>query len=102
MRKPYFEPLKHKLPRMLVFIISMFLFVGAYAQQKITVTGKVTSQSSNEALTGVTILEKGTTNGTLSSADGSYTITVDPNATLIFSFVGMKTQEISCWHTKKN
>jgi len=44
---------------------------------------------------GVNIIEKGTSNGTITNADGTYTITVSPDALLLYSFVGMVTQEIS-------
>ena len=63
------------------------------AQQK-TISGKVTD-SSGLPLPGVTVLIKGTTNGTISNADGKYSLSKIPNdATLQFSFVGMKSQEI--------
>jgi TonB-dependent starch-binding outer membrane protein SusC len=59
-----------------------------------TVSGKVTD-SSGQPLPGVTIVVKGTTQGTVTDADGEYTITDLPdNATLVFSFVGMQTQEL--------
>ncbi len=63
------------------------------AQQKM-VSGKVTD-TNNQPLPGVTVLIKGTTNGTVTNADGNYTISGIPdNATLQFSFVGMKTQDV--------
>lgn len=44
---------------------------------------------------GASIVEKGTTNGTITDFDGNYTLTVsNKNATLVFSFIGYKTQEI--------
>jgi len=63
-------------------------------QQK-TVSGKVTD-SSGIPLPGVTVVVKGTTNGIITDVDGKYTLNkVQENATLVFSFVGMKTQEIA-------
>ena len=70
------------------------LFTNAYAQ-KLSVTGKVSSATTGEALIGVTVLEKGTSNGVLTGIDGLYTISVTPNSTLVFSFVGMASQEIN-------
>lgn len=59
------------------------------------VTGKV-SDSTGASLPGVSVVVKGTTNGTITDADGNYSINnVSPNAILQFSFVGMKAQEIS-------
>lgn len=62
------------------------------AQQK-NVTGKVTD-SSGLPLPGVSVAIKGTTNGTITDSNGNYTFNNLPeNATLVYSFVGMKTQE---------
>ena len=64
------------------------------AQQQNSVSGKVTDRSGG-ALPGVTVLIKGTTNGTITNFDGNYTLTnVPANATLVYTFVGMKTQEV--------
>ncbi|MGC9355495.1 MAG: carboxypeptidase-like regulatory domain-containing protein, partial [Mariniphaga sp.] len=66
----------------------------ADAQQQRTVTGKVTD-SRGQPLPGVTVVVKGTTQGTVTNVDGEYTISNLPEgATLAFSFVGMQTQEI--------
>ncbi len=60
-----------------------------------TITGKVTS-STGEGLPGVTVLVKGTTTGTASGADGSYTINAPAdNGTLVFSFIGYTTKEVA-------
>jgi TonB-linked SusC/RagA family outer membrane protein len=64
-------------------------------QQQGTVSGKVTD-SDELPLPGVTVVVKGTTQGTVTNADGEYFLTnVPAEATLVFSFVGMRTQEIS-------
>ncbi|MFW6259361.1 MAG: SusC/RagA family TonB-linked outer membrane protein [Tangfeifania sp.] len=76
--------------------ILFFLFLSVtllYAQQDVVVTGKVTDDT-DLGLPGVTILEKGTQNGTVTNVQGDYSITVSPQATLVFSFVGFVTQEI--------
>src|SRR5258706_8056494 len=67
--------------------------VAAFAQQ--TVTGKVISSDDQTTIPGVNIVEKGTSNGTVSDADGNYRINVGSNATLVFTFVGYASQEIS-------
>lgn len=59
-----------------------------------SVTGKVIDES-GEPLPGVTVIVKGTTNGTVTDINGVYSISnVSENATLVFSFVGMQSQEI--------
>jgi hypothetical protein len=64
-------------------------------QQRRTISGKVTDEN-GEPLAGVTIVVKGTTQGTVTNAEGEYTLpNIPPNTTLVFSFVGMKTQEIN-------
>jgi TonB-linked SusC/RagA family outer membrane protein len=64
------------------------------SQQQNSVSGKVTD-TNNQPLPGVTVVVKGTTQGTVTNANGNYTLSNIPeNATLQFSFVGMKTQEI--------
>ncbi len=63
-------------------------------QQLKTISGKVTD-SSGQPLPGVTVVVKGTTQGIITDTDGSYTLSKVPaDATMMFSFVGMKTQEI--------
>jgi TonB-linked SusC/RagA family outer membrane protein len=59
----------------------------------VTVSGKVTNDQ-NEGLPGVSVLVKGTTIGTTTDVNGSYSINVPENATLVFSFIGYTTEEI--------
>jgi len=62
--------------------------------QFVTVSGKVTG-SDGTPLPGVTVLVKGTTQGIITDADGNYSLSKVPaDAILVFSFVGMKSQEI--------
>ncbi|MEI6142307.1 MAG: TonB-dependent receptor [Mariniphaga sp.] len=69
-------------------------------QQGKTVTGKVTDQSGG-SLPGVSVIVKGTTIGVVTEANGGYTLSNIPeNATLQFSFVGMKTQEVAVGNKK--
>ncbi len=68
---------------------------GNAVQQDITISGRVTD-SSGQPLPGVTVLIKGTTQGTVTDFDGNYTIgEVPDDVALVFSFVGMKSQEIA-------
>ena len=65
------------------------------AQQQKSITGRVTD-AKGISLPGVTILVKGTIMGTVSDSDGNFQFSIPENAeTLVFSFVGMKTQEVS-------
>ncbi len=65
-----------------------------FQKENITISGRITD-SSGVPLPGVTVVVKGTNQGTVTNTDGSYLLAnVFTDATLIFSFVGMKTQEI--------
>ena len=59
----------------------------------VTVSGKVTDES-GETLPGVSVRVKATTTGTVTDANGNYRFSAQGNATLVFSSVGMETQEI--------
>jgi TonB-linked SusC/RagA family outer membrane protein len=68
--------------------------MGNITQQQKAVSGKV-SDSSGGTLPGVSVVVKGTTTGTITDADGNYSLSNIPSdATLVFSFVGMKAQEM--------
>jgi TonB-linked SusC/RagA family outer membrane protein len=68
--------------------------IAALVQQQRGVSGSVTDRT-GAPLPGVTVVIKGTTTGTITNSDGSYSISnISANATLVFSFIGMRTQEV--------
>jgi len=72
----------------------LILVATAWAQQR-SISGTITDES-GQPLPGVTVVVKGTTQGTVTDADGFYSLTNIPeDATLQFSFVGMRTQEVA-------
>ncbi len=79
------------------YLLTCFALVFAlslWAQDR-TVSGKVTSAEDGSALPGVNVVIKGTTNGTVTDADGNYKLSViDPASSLIFSFIGLTTTEV--------
>jgi len=75
---------------LLIFAMCITLLGSAFAQQ--SVTGTVTGDD-GLGIPGVSVLQKGTTNGTITNVDGNYTINVPSNAVLVYSFVGMTTIE---------
>lgn len=87
---------KYKMPisrlRMMVCLIGMLLPMCMFAQQ-ITVHGVVKDQT-GETVIGASVMEKGTTNGTITGIDGDFSLNMSPNGTLVVSFVGYKTQEV--------
>ncbi len=64
-------------------------------QQGRTLQGKVVHSSDGLGIPGVSVMEMGTSNGTITDPEGFFTLTVSPSTThLLFSFVGMKTEEV--------
>ena len=79
---------------LLIWVLMMTVFSSLMAQTR-QVTGKVTSSDDGGALPGVSISAKGSTKGTTSAADGTYTIAVADGASLVFTFVGFNSQTVS-------
>ncbi|MBS0010726.1 MAG: TonB-dependent receptor plug domain-containing protein, partial [Bacteroidales bacterium] len=84
-----------RISKYLASMLAMFMFAGLVYGQNITVTGNVTSAEDGLPVPGVTVIEKGTSNGTTTGLDGNYSLTVASDATLVFSFIGMETTEVN-------
>jgi TonB-linked SusC/RagA family outer membrane protein len=80
--------------------VAFFIALASAYAQNVTVTGTVTSADDGLPLAGVTVLEKGTTHGMVTDTNGRYSITVPGNATLVFSFLGMQSQEYQVLNQK--
>ena len=81
--------------RKVLILMTMCLALAVSAMAQVTVTGKVTGED-GLGIPGASVLEKGTTNGTVTNLDGDYTIRVaNSEATLVFSFMGYTTQEVA-------
>lgn len=80
----------------ILLFLCLFMVTGwqLYAQN-LTITGKVTDAVTGEDLPGVSVILKGTTKGTVTSVDGTYTISATTGAVLTFSSVGYKSQDIT-------
>ncbi len=80
--------------RLIVTLALLFAMVwSGFAQEKIT--GKVISSKDGVGIPGVSVVEKGTTNGVATDVDGNYSITVPNGAVLQFSYIGFKTQYVT-------
>ncbi|WP_277233844.1 TonB-dependent receptor [Phocaeicola salanitronis] len=82
---------KHLLRKILSF--AFFLLVSTYAFAQNAVTGTVIDNT-GMPLIGVSVVEKGTTNGSVTDIDGKYTVNVEKGKTLVFSYIGYVTQEV--------
>lgn len=74
-------------------MVGSVLLLGLSAQN-ITVKGKVLEAGSETPMIGVSVIIKGTSTGTVTDVDGVYTVDAPTNGTLVFSYLGMETQEI--------
>lgn len=82
------------MQKLLMFFMVLIVAAGSAMAQK-TVTGTVTADD-GFPLPGVTVVVKGTTVGTVTNADGEFSLSVPENAKVLqFSFIGMKTQELT-------
>ncbi|PRY10921.1 TonB-linked SusC/RagA family outer membrane protein [Pontibacter ummariensis] len=81
--------------RVLLVLPLIFAAVAGALAQGVAVTGKVVDEK-GEGLPGVTVLLKGTTKGTATGVDGTYTLPgVDGEGTLLFSFIGYEAREVA-------
>ncbi len=75
--------------------VIVMLFIGlALHAQRATISGIVKEASTGEPILGAGVIEKGTTNGTMTDIEGRFTINVLLQATLEIRFVGFKTKEV--------
>jgi TonB-linked SusC/RagA family outer membrane protein len=82
----------------LAMLLALFVFVGLCitSAQTVQITGLVTSSEDGQPLPGASIIIKGTTVGTTTDFQGKYSLSIPTDAkTLVFSFVGMKNQEVA-------
>jgi TonB-dependent starch-binding outer membrane protein SusC len=94
MKRNFIKQMKAS-PAILMMLVLLFLCQGAFAQA-LKVTGKVTGTEDSMPIPGVNVLVKGTSSGTTTDANGTYTLSVDDaQATLVFSFIGYTSQEVA-------
>jgi TonB-linked SusC/RagA family outer membrane protein len=78
----------------LLYVFLGIISMSSLLAQNTQVTGKVTDKEVGGPLPGVTVFVVGTTTGTATNASGEYSINVPADATLLFSSIGMKTQQV--------
>ena len=75
------------MKRIFLFLCCLSVIQLASAQT-LTITGQVTSADDSYPLPGVSVVVKGTSDGTFTDIDGNYSIQVNPGTTLLFSSIG--------------
>lgn len=88
------EPYRKTIRTLYALLLLFFLSGTTFGQQTMTVSGRVTG-ANDESLGGVSVQVKGGNTGTATDENGNYTIQVPSNVTLVFSFVGYESKEIS-------
>ncbi|HKL31734.1 MAG TPA: carboxypeptidase-like regulatory domain-containing protein, partial [Tangfeifania sp.] len=87
--------------RKFLLLSVMLIVCASYTMAQKTVTGTVSS-SDGSVMPGVTVVVKGTTIGTVTNSEGEYSVGVpEENDILVFSFIGMKTTEVSVGNNTK-
>lgn len=89
------DVLKEIYGRFLLTSIIVLLGILPVCAQNQLVKGRVLDKNTKDPLIGVTVLENGTNNGTITGIDGDFSISVKPNAVLKVSYIGYETQEVS-------
>lgn len=85
---------KHNFLKSRFFIIYILIFISFHVHSQIIISGTVTEADLNEPAIGVNVLVKGSTNGTVTDLNGKYSIKVKPDDILVFSYIGMQSQEV--------
>jgi TonB-dependent starch-binding outer membrane protein SusC len=91
---------KLKSMKLKIMVVLSILFISSGVFAQIEIKGQVTDES-NEPLVGVTVVEKGTTNGIATDINGKYTISVSgQNSLLVYSFIGFESYEVQVGNSK--
>ena len=91
MRNLYLTPSRRSLGLMLSLVCGL----ARLAVAQTNITGKVISGENNSPLPGVNVTVKGTTTGTTTGGDGTYSLGAPANSTLVFSFIGFVSEEVA-------
>src|SRR5690606_29033217 len=86
--------LKFKNKLYFLFVWQMILSIHLSAQSTNPISGRVMDARTQEPLIGVSVYQKGTTNGTTTDVEGRFTLSAPADATLIFQYVGYTSQEM--------
>src|ERR1035437_8614311 len=80
--------------RNILLLLVALISAGSLFAQNIRVQGVITDKKTGETLIGTTVTQKGTSNGTITSVTGEFTISVPQNSVLVVSYIGYLPQEV--------
>ena len=84
-----------KNKRLLITSFFVMLLSVALAHAQVTATGVVVDATTGEPIIGASVLEEGTSNGTITDFDGNFSLTVGKDAQVVISYVGYKSQNVA-------
>ena len=84
---------KIKSIRYLTFVFFALVSLPSWAQELVSVAGKVVD-GSREPMIGVSVVEKGTSNGSVTDLGGTFKFKAHKGSTLVISYIGYATQEV--------
>ena len=90
---------KQKL-RFIFTVITVFAFSTLLSAQQIAISGLILDNKTGEPIIGANIIEKGTTNGTITNFNGEFTLSTAPKAILVIKYVAYKDIELSIGNKK--
>ncbi|MGQ1784382.1 SusC/RagA family TonB-linked outer membrane protein [Saccharicrinis sp. GN24d3] len=80
--------------KVMLVLAGLFIITSVALAQEVTISGTVRDAGIGDVLPGVTVVIKGTTTGTITTPDGTYTISANKGDVLMFSFIGFLSQEL--------
>ena len=86
---------KHQFYKMAALLAALLFTLASYGQNIFSLSGTVLDSKSKEPLIGVTVVEEGTTNGTVTDLDGNFVLKVTSNVTLRVSYMGYTSKKIT-------
>ncbi len=75
-------------------LLALFFWTQMSIAQQIPIQGTVVSDTDKLPIIGASVIEKGTTNGTITDLDGNFSLNVTPGSVILISYVGYLTQEL--------
>lgn len=76
------------------FLLLVLISISSLFAQNLKVQGTISDSKTGETLIGASVLQKGTTNGTITNFDGKFTLNIPANSTIVISYVGYLPQEV--------